>query len=144
MPAPTSNSPLPPPTPARAASVTGVAVSVNGPVRLQNPWALFAAAVAIATAMALAIGFGIGFAVITSTASSCTPTDGWCELGAVLFGLAAGILAGVVTYIAAGVVTISRCRPKGRRSRHVIIHLAFPFGLYVGLALLQAIITGVA
>lgn len=75
---------------------------------------------------ALAVGFSVGALMVAAGSSDCSPSDGWCELGAALVGLLVGAAAGVVAYIVSGVMTIVRCRPDGARSRYVVAHLLLP------------------
>ena len=125
--------PPPHPTDVPACSPTDAADSERP---LQNPWALLGVSVVIAGLLAAVIGFAVGALIASSSASSCSPSDGWCELGAVLVGIAAGLAAGAITYVTAGVITIRRHRAKGRRAHAVLAHLAAPFALFTALYLL--------
>jgi hypothetical protein len=99
--------------------------------------ALIAAALGIVAG--LTIGVGIGWLAIESAASDCSPSDGWCELGAALVGLLFGVASGAVAYVTAGIVTIARSRPTGRRGRLIGAHIAIPPVLFVLAALLSAL-----
>jgi hypothetical protein len=115
--------PIPTPTPAD--------VPASTPTRLRHPAALFAAAFALGMTVAGTIGSGIGALVYSQGASNCTPSDGWCELGAAILALLVGLAVGAIAYIVVGVVTIFRYRPPGSRSSHVIGHLVFPFAAFI-------------
>lgn len=109
-----------------------------GPVRrIPSPVGLFAAAVAVASAFAGVVGTAVGLLVASSSASSCSPSDGWCGLGAALAGILMGLATATVVYIVAGVVTIRRCRPVGERAAHIAAHIAFPFATFVLLSMLH-------
>jgi hypothetical protein len=127
------STPLPPPSPPDAPRTT-----INAPEsgRLQNRWALFTATVVIAGAGAGVIGTILGFAAGASSASSCSPNDGWCGLGAALAGLVAGFASGLVAYVTTSVIMTVRCRPRGRRAGHILAALAAPPALVLLLAFL--------
>lgn len=72
--------------------------------------ALAAAAVAAAVAGGCIVGFTVAGAVLSESSS-----DPWGELGAALFGLAAGALAAVIVYAVATVVGVRRVVSEGRR-----------------------------
>ena len=99
---------FPPPTP------TPTDVPAPTPTRLRHPAALFAAAFALGMTVAGTVGYGIGASVYTQAASNCTPSDGWCDLGAAVLALFVGLAVGAIAYIVVGVVTIFRCRPPVR------------------------------
>jgi hypothetical protein len=121
------NTDVPPPPPRHDAGAGPAPTERTGPSpRLTNPYALFAATVAVAGVFALAFGWFFGWAVANAEQNSCAPSDGWCGLGAALAGMFVGGLVGVVTYVAAGVLVIVRCRPRGARAHHILAHLAFP------------------
>ena len=117
---------LPPPPESMPAPHPTVEDPPTGPIRFRHPVALFAVAAGIATVIAIAIGTGVGFVAFSSSAASCSPSDGWCGLGAALLGLFVGGAAGLIAYVAAGIVVIRRSRPAGRRSAHIAAHIAFP------------------
>lgn len=94
--------------------------------RLPHPVALFVVAAAVGIVAALAIGFSVGALMVGAGTSDCSPSDGWCELGAAVIGVLIGAAAGTIAYIVGGVMTIVRCRPDGARSRHIIAHLLLP------------------
>jgi len=120
--------PLPSPT---ATSHTG-----QGP--LGHPLALFVVCFGIGLAAAIALGSVAGALSYSTLAADCSPSDGWCELGAALLAVVAGLLVGLVAYLAAGVLAIVRWREHGRRWQPILAHVATPFGL----ALLWAIASG--
>lgn len=111
---------FPPPTPAEAAP------TATTPSRWRHPVALFAVAAAIGTVAALITGFAAGALVFSLGSNDCSPSDGWCDLGAAVFGLLAGVVVGTIAYVATGVTTIVRSRPSGRRGGHIAAHLVFP------------------
>ncbi len=114
--------------------------SVPAPARLPHPVALFAVAFGIGAAAALVSGLGVGALVYSMGSSNCSPSDGWCELGAAVLALLAGVVVGAIAYAVAGIVTIFKTRPAGRRGQHVLAHLTIPFATYLLLALLSGII----
>ncbi len=95
----------------------------------RHPAAVSLLAASIGLVAGLVFGFGIGRLVVAT--SECTPTDGWCDLGAALGALLFGGLAGVVAYVVAGVITIHRLRPPDERAIPIAIHVAIPPGLVV-------------
>ncbi len=129
--------PMPPPPPsAQPGPPAPPAQSVTAPLRWPHPVALFAVAASIASASGVAIGVLAGLLSWSAGSSNCTPNDGWCDLGAALLGLAVGVLIGGITYVVAGVTTIVRSRPRGRRAGYVVAVLGFPVALIGGLTLL--------
>lgn len=74
-------------------------------------------------------GLVIGRLVIASY--ECSPGDGWCGLGAAISGMFLGGVAGIATYVTAGIVAIFHLRPAGDRGLPVAVHLAVPAGLAV-------------
>lgn len=107
---------------------SGVPTVAPSPRRFQHPVALFAVAVGLGLAAAVVLGVAAGALVMGASGSNCSG-DGWCELGAAVFGLMAGFLVGVIAYVVVGVVTIHRYRAAGARAHHVLAHLAFPLAL---------------
>ena len=103
--------------------------------RLRHPLALFAVAALVGIMIAVAGGVPIGFLAAESAMNDCSPSDGWCGLGAALAGMFFGLLVGVTGYVIAGVATIRRCREAGRRAGHIAAHIAAPFGFAVLAAL---------
>lgn len=95
----------------------------------RRPALFVAASVGIGLTAAAAIGTVIGMLVYSGSAAGCN-NDGWCELGAAIYGLLAGGLAGVVAHIVAGVVFIRRHRPPGQRTLPVVLHIGVPIMLY--------------
>jgi hypothetical protein len=81
--------------------------------------------------VALAIGFPVGALVAGAAMNDCSPSDGWCGLGAVLAGALFGGLAGLVAYVGTGVAVVRRCRSAGRRTGHIAAHTVSPFLLLV-------------
>lgn len=127
------HSPFPPPS-------TDTAPATPQTVRLHHPAALFALAAGLGGIAALVVGLPTGALVMAAASSDCTQSDGWCELGAAVFGLFAGLAIGAIAYIVTGVMTIARCRPTGRRSTHVLVHIALPLALIgTGAALINIV-----
>lgn len=125
---------FPPPTPSpTTAGTDGV------PSRLPHPVALFVVAAAVGMVAALVVGFGVGALVVAAGTSDCSPSDGWCELGAALVGVLVGAAAGTVAYIVGGVMTIVRCRPVSARGRHVVAHLLLPVAGIASASALSAV-----
>ena len=104
-------------------------------LRFAHPGALFAVAALIGIVMASLVGAAVGGLVLATSSSDCTPSDGWCELGAALMALFAGMVAGAGAYIAAGVTTILRYRPPGQRAPYVVAHLSLPVAVIAVLSL---------
>ena len=107
---------------------------------LDRPVALFAVAAGAGILAALLVGLGVGAFVMAASGSECSPSDGWCELGAALLGLLAGLTTGAIAYLVAGVAAITHWRPAGRRSNHVVAHLALPVALALTLVALGSIV----
>ena len=129
--------PFPPP-PSDAHQMVGPERDTK-PERFARPVALFAVAAGVSIGIATVLGSAIGWAMSSASASSCTPSDGWCGLGAALVGLAVGVTVGVVAYITSGIITITRHQPPGRRAAHVVAHVAFPFAMIAILTILGAL-----
>lgn len=55
-------------------------------------------------------------------------------------GLLIGVVTGAIAYIVAGVVTIFRSRPAGRRGQHIMAHLTLPFVAYLALSVITRLI----
>lgn len=70
---------------------------------------------AVALAAAVAAGCIVGFTVAGAVLSDSSSEDAWAELGAALFGLAAGALAGAIVYTVTTVIGVRRVAPEGRR-----------------------------
>jgi hypothetical protein len=120
---------FPPPEPVRSPDRIGAPQGADGPRpsrRLQNRWALFVVTVMVAAAVGVGLGTGIGVTAGASSASNCSPADGWCDLGAVLVGLAFGVVSGIIGYVTTGVIMVVRLRPRGRRAGHIIALIATP------------------
>ena len=134
----TDHSPFPPPTVPTAAPKPESETTKSD--RLPHPVALFVVAGALGALAALVIGGGVGFLSAAMASADCSPSDGWCGLGALVVGVFMGLIAGGIAYIAAGVMTIFRFRRDGRRAGHVLAHLAAPFAL----VLIGAILAGIS
>lgn len=94
----------------------------------RHPAVLVLAALGIGLLAATAVGTGVGMLVYSSVASGCY-NDGWCELGAAIYGLLGGCLAAVTAHVVAGVAFIRRHRPQGERSLPIVLHLGIPIML---------------
>lgn len=116
------NSPPPPPPDSEVA---------ESDERLRHPLALFAVAALVGVMIAVAGGVPIGFLASQSALNDCSPSDGWCDLGAALTGIFAGLLVGVIAYVVAGVAIVRRYRQTGRRAAHIAAHIAAPLGFVV-------------
>lgn len=106
---------------------------VLGPVALQ----LIAAGVAAVAATVL--GVGVGWLAFAGMSNDCSPSDGWCGLGAALGGALVGLLVAVITYIVVGVLVIVTRREQGRRAVPITIHLAIPPAVVLTLTILGAL-----
>ena len=95
----------------------------------RHPVLLVAASLGIGLTAAAVIGTAVGLLVYSGSAAGCN-TDGWCELGAAIYGLLAGCLAALIAHIVAGVLFIRRQRPAGERTVPVVLHLALPILLF--------------
>jgi hypothetical protein len=92
--------------------------------RLSRPWVLSIVAATVGIVAGIGLGYVTGWSIESST--SCSPNDGWCDLGAAVTGVFVGTLVGVIAYVAAGVIVIFRARPKHHRSHPIIIHVLLP------------------
>jgi hypothetical protein len=102
----------------------------------RHPAVLVLAALGIGMLAAAAVGTGVGMLVYSASRSGCY-NDGWCELGAAIYGLLGGCLAAVTAHVVAGVIFIRRHRPQGERSLPIVLHLGIPimlFGLLLALS----------
>lgn len=122
------SSPPAPPIPSWPAPAVG-----GSPERLHHPLALFVVAAIIGLGAAVATGLPTGLLAAEAAMNDCSPSDGWCGLGAALMGLLVGGLVGIVTYVGAGVAVVRRCRSVGRRAGHIAAHIVSP-ALFVVLA----------
>ncbi|NNE11665.1 MAG: hypothetical protein HKN41_05400 [Ilumatobacter sp.] len=129
--------PLPPPAP--DADPMGPPIRFGPRGRLDHPVALFATAVGIASAVSVVLGTLVGWFVMASSEASCSPSDGWCELGAALMGIFLGLTVAAIAYTVAGVVVIRRSRPKGERAPQIAAHIAFPPAVIIVLTVLSAL-----
>lgn len=127
-------SPVPPPPP--AAPVEQVD---DGPVRIASPVGLFLVTFAAATVAGVLLGGTVGFVIGAAANADCTPTDTWCELGGAIYGFLTGMLVAVTSYLVVGIVTIRRCRPRGRRAAHVAAHVVAPFAIAFALLVLGSV-----
>jgi hypothetical protein len=89
-----------------------------------------AEAFAIGLAAAIPAGAILGWLLYGAMASDCHG-DGWCELGAAIYGLGLGVLAGCVIYLVAGVATIRRHRRQGERLALSLLHACLPVALVI-------------
>ncbi len=103
-----------------------------------HPFGLALAALGIGVIAALAAGPPSGLLVYSATAADCY-NDGWCELGAAIYGLFAGCLVAIIAHVTAGVLYIRRQRESGRRATMIAAHL----GLSVVLVGLVLVVVGV-
>lgn len=85
---------------------------------------------ALGVAAAVPIGSILGWLVYQITAADCSG-DGWCELGAAIFGFGFGVLAGCVAYVVAGVMAVRRYHREGDRLVRSLVHIFIPIGLVV-------------
>lgn len=95
----------------------------------RHPALLVLASLGIGLAAAAVIGTAVGMLVYAGSAADCS-NDGWCELGAALFGLLAGCVAGGVAHIVAGIAFIRRSLPPGLRTAPVVLHIGVPIMLF--------------
>ncbi len=102
----------------------------------RHPAWFVVASLGIGLAAAAVIGTAVGMLVYSGSAADCN-SDGWCELGAALFGLLAGCLAALVAHIVAGVAFIRRHCPPGQRTVPIVLHIGVPvmlFGILLALS----------
>jgi hypothetical protein len=92
--------------------------------RFEHPLALFAVTAGIGIASAIAAGVVIGLIGTVVGSAGCSPNDGWCDLGAAVLGVLAGVAAAAVAYVVAGVLAIRRFRPPTRRAAPIALHVA--------------------
>ncbi len=114
----------PPFTPGQSMAGEPANGASKGPIRV------VAEAFAIGLAAAIPAGSIVGWLLYGAMASDCSG-DGWCELGAAIYGLGLGVLAGCVAYLVAGVATIRRHRRVGDRLALSLIHAGLPVGLVI-------------
>lgn len=102
----------------------------------RHPVLLMVASLGIGLTTAAAIGTAIGLLVYSGSAAGCG-NEGWCELGAAIYGLLAGFVAAAVAHIVAGVVFIHRQVAAGQRTVPIVLHVGVPimlFGLLLALS----------
>ncbi|MEO6654287.1 MAG: hypothetical protein ABIP17_16715 [Ilumatobacteraceae bacterium] len=128
----------PPPVPTRLDDDPSVATDTTDSQASRPTWQVVAITAAIAFTLAIAVGVAVGYSVYAASGASCDPSDGWCDLGAALVGLVAGVVIGGPTYVVATVATIARLRPRTERAKAVIAVMATPFVTFIGLHLLSA------
>lgn len=92
--------------------------------RFADPAALFFAALGVGVLVAIAAGVVGGGLAALVTSSGCPPDDGFCVLGAIVFGLMVGVAAAVIGYVVSGVIVIRRHRDHGERAVPLLAHLA--------------------
>lgn len=87
--------------------------------------------------LAAFLGLPSGYLIIRETEANCSPTEPFCELGAVVGGAAAGFIVSVLTYVVTATAVILRLRPKGKRAAEMAALLLAPFVLVtlIGLVL---------
>ena len=84
------------------------------------------------------VGVLAGFGAYSSMAADCG-SDGWCNLGASLGGIAVGVLVAYVAYVIAGIIAVFRWQVPGHRLVLVLAHAGTPLlvaGLLYATALL--------
>jgi hypothetical protein len=131
------SSTLPPPPPATRADV-----DPRSRHRLQRPLTLLLVAVSVGVGLAIVVGAAVGLLVFAASAGTCSPDDGWCELGAVLTGLVTGGAAAVAAYLATGAAVVCRYRPRGRRAPHITAVVGVPPAALIVLTLLGQLSSG--
>ncbi len=114
----------PPFTPGPAAADEPTNRTSKGPIRVA------AEAFFLGVAAAVVAGSILGWLLYTIIASDCYG-DGWCELGAALYGLGLGALVAYVAYVVVGVVAIRRHYREGDRLVPSLIHAGLPVGLVI-------------
>ncbi len=87
-----------------------------------HPLILVVISVAFGLAAAVPIGSLLGWLIYSGFAADCH-NDGWCELGAAIYGLLGGFAAATVAHVVAGVAFIRHHWPTGQRTRPVAMHL---------------------
>ncbi len=128
----------PEPTTAYLAGVTNIAdiADIDQPWHERHPALLVAASIAVGVAAAIPAGSLTSLLFREILAGDCSG-DGWCEFGAAIFGLMAGLAAGAVVHIGAGAVFISRFRAPGRRWTLVLAHGMIPAAVFALLAVMS-------
>lgn len=132
VPPPPPPPPPPPQSPVPPASEHGGEVGGSGRI------ALHVVATGAGFGAAVVGGGLIGWLAAAVMANDCSPSDGWCELGAAIGGALLGLVVAVVAHLVTGVLIISRRRPAGRRAGPIAVHVAIPVVVAAGLALLGA------
>ena len=109
----------------------------------RGPWLTFliefSIPLLVGVVVALVTGIAVGLLVAVAAANDCSSGDMWCGLGAALLALAVGTLIAAISYTAAGVAIIRRCRRPGRRAAHITAHLAVPVALFALATLLSGL-----
>ncbi len=133
-----STTPTPPPLPPPP-QPTGDPVSGGFADRMPGAIGLFALTTFVGLLAALAAGVPIGMLVGAAALDDCSPSDGWCGLGAAIMGFFLGALAGGIAYIAAGVAIVRRFRAAGHRAGQIAAHLVAPVALLLLAGFLAAL-----
>ena len=130
---------LPPPPPFATPVARGNPVPTDAS-RFRHPVALFLVAFGLAVLVGGGVGGAVGLTVAAVSNADCTPSDPWCELGGAIFGFLSGVAIGVSLYLAVGIATIHRFRPRGRRAGHIAAHLIAPIAIPMILGLITSIV----
>jgi hypothetical protein len=97
--------------------------------RLHHPAVLAAAAAALGLVTGALVGAGVAWLVYVAATADCSPSDGWCELGAAAGGLVLGAAAAAIAYLTAGITLIYRHRSSGHRASPILTHIAIPLAV---------------
>lgn len=108
------------------------------PWEIRHPALFVAASIVVGLTAAALIGTSTGLLVYSGAAASCH-NDGWCELGAAIYGLAAGSLAALAAHVVAGIVFVQRHLPPGRRTAPIVLHIGLPIFIYAVLLALAGL-----
>ena len=112
------------------------------PVRhwsVDHPILMVVSAVGAGLGLAGVIGWLFGMLAYSISVADCSPNDGWCELGAALLAVAAGVVTGLIAYVVAGVTLIRRWREPGHRVGPIAAQIGIPLAVVGALFLLSMI-----
>jgi hypothetical protein len=101
--------------------------------RLDRPAMLALAAAALGLVTGALAGAGTGWLVYFAASDDCSPSDGWCELGAAAGAVVLGAAAATITYLTSGIALIYRHRKQGHRAGAILTHITIPLATITAL-----------
>ena len=94
----------------------------------------------VATAGAAVVGVLVGLATYAIVVGAESESDGWAELGGIVFGAILGLGASVLGYVVLTAAGVYRVQPAGERWRPIVALLALPVGLSLPGAAASAVV----